>query len=123
MITSYKVRMSLFIMMVLASTTALAEEVVETVAPKQASMWTSFIPLVLIMVVFYFLLIRPQQRKVKEHQNMVASLVKGTKVMTAGGIVATVVKTEGNSNIITVEIAPDVKIQIRKDSVTEVISS
>ncbi len=81
--------------------------------------FASLVPLVLIMVIFYFLLIRPQQKKVKEHRNTVDALKKGDKVLTGGGIYATV--TDVQEDVLTVRIAEDVTIKVKKDTVAGVI--
>tara|TARA_B100001175_G_scaffold72180_1_gene59965 strand:- start:4270 stop:4557 length:288 start_codon:yes stop_codon:yes gene_type:complete len=70
-----------------------------------------FIPLILIFVIFYFFLIRPQQKKVKEHKAMVESLKRGDKVVTSGGITGTVERIIDNDKI-EVEIAENVKVEI-----------
>jgi preprotein translocase subunit YajC len=72
-----------------------------------------FIPLVLIFVIFYFFLIRPQQKKVKEHKLMVESLKRGDKVITSGGITGTVERIIDNDKV-EVEIAENVKVEIVK---------
>ena len=70
-----------------------------------------FIPLILIFVIFYFFLIRPQQKKVKEHKKMVESLKRGDKVVTSGGIVGTVERIIDNDKV-EVEISENVKVEI-----------
>ena len=70
-----------------------------------------FIPLILIFVIFYFFLIRPQQKKVKEHKAMVESLKRGDKVITSGGITGTVERLIDNDKV-EVEIAENVKVEI-----------
>ena len=70
-----------------------------------------FIPLILIFVIFYFFLIRPQQKKVKEHKLMVQNLKRGDKVITSGGIVATVERVMENDRS-EIEIAENVKVEI-----------
>ncbi len=70
-----------------------------------------FIPLILIFVIFYFFLIRPQQKKVKEHKAMVEALKRGDKVITSGGIIGTVERIIDNEKI-EVEIANNVKVEI-----------
>ena len=70
-----------------------------------------FIPLILIFVIFYFFLIRPQQKKVKEHKAMVEALKRGDKVVTSGGITGTVERIIDNDKI-EVEIAENVKVEI-----------
>ena len=72
-----------------------------------------FIPLILIFVIFYFFLIRPQQKKVKEHKAMVESLKKGDKVVTSGGITGTISRVIDNDKV-EVEIAENVKVEIVK---------
>ena len=72
-----------------------------------------FIPLILIFVIFYFFLIRPQQKKVKEHKAMVENLKRGDKVVTSGGIVGTVERIIDNDKV-EVEIAENVKVEIVK---------
>ena len=72
-----------------------------------------FIPLILIFVIFYFFLIRPQQKKVKEHKAMVEGLKRGDKVITSGGITGTVEKIIDNDKV-EVEIADNVKVEIVK---------
>ena len=72
-----------------------------------------FIPLILIFVIFYFFLIRPQQKKVKEHKAMVESLKRGVKVITSGGITGTVERLIDNDKV-EVEIADNVKVEIVK---------
>ncbi|MBT4110140.1 MAG: preprotein translocase subunit YajC [Pelagibacterales bacterium] len=79
-------------------------------------------PLVLIFAVFYFLLIRPQQKKMKEHRSMVESLSKGDKVVTAGGLLGTISKIE-DDRIASVEISENVKVQVVRSTITEVISA
>tara|TARA_B100000886_G_C20053538_1_gene338760 strand:- start:42 stop:329 length:288 start_codon:yes stop_codon:yes gene_type:complete len=70
-----------------------------------------FIPLILIFVIFYFFLIRPQQRKAKEHKKMVDELKRGDKVITSGGIIGTVDRVIDNEKI-EVQIAENVKVEI-----------
>ena len=70
-----------------------------------------FIPLILIFVIFYFFLIRPQQKKVKEHKAMVESLKRGDKVITSGGITGTVERIIDNDKI-EVEIADNVTVEV-----------
>ena len=72
-----------------------------------------FIPLILIFVIFYFFLIRPQQKKVKEHKAMVESLKRGDKVVTSGGITGRVERLIDNDKV-EVEIAENVKVEIVK---------
>ena len=70
-----------------------------------------FIPLILIFVIFYFFLIRPQQKKVKEHKAMVESLKKGDKIVTSGGITGTISRVIDNDKV-EVEIAENVTVEV-----------
>ncbi len=81
----------------------------------------SFIPLILIFGIMYFLLIRPQQKKVKEHQSVVAALRKGDLVVTGGGLQGKVTKV-GADNEIEVEIATGVKVKVVQATVQAVVS-
>ena len=74
-----------------------------------------FIPLILIFVIFYFFLIRPQQKKVKEHKAMVEGLKRGDKVITSGGISGTVERIIDNDKV-EVEIAENVRVEIVKST-------
>ena len=80
-----------------------------------------FIPLLLIFAIMYFLLIRPQQKKVKEHQAMVNALRRGDKVVTAGGMFGKVVKVHDEGEI-EVEIADGVKVRMVQSTISQVIS-
>ena len=72
-----------------------------------------FIPLILIFVIFYFFLIRPQQKKVKEHKTMVENLKRGDKVITSGGITGTIERIIDNEKV-EVQIANNVNVEIVK---------
>ena len=74
-----------------------------------------FIPLILIFIIFYFFLIRPQQKKVKEHKLMVESLKRGDKVITTGGIVGTVERVIDNEKV-EVNISENVNVEIVRSS-------
>ena len=74
-----------------------------------------FIPLILIFVIFYFFLIRPQQKKVKDHKLMVENIKRGDKVVTSGGIIATVERVMENDRA-EIVIAENVKVEIIKST-------
>ncbi|MDA7826824.1 preprotein translocase subunit YajC [Rhodobacteraceae bacterium] len=80
-----------------------------------------FIPLILIFGIMYFLLIRPQQKKMKEHQNMVSSLRRGDQVVTQGGLIGKVVKVKEN-NELEVELAEGVKVRVVQSTIAQVLS-
>ncbi len=82
-----------------------------------------FIPLILIFVIFYFFLIRPQQKKVKEHKAMVESLKKGDKVVTSGGMTGTITRVIDNDKV-EIEIAENVIVEvIRGTGIQSLINS
>ncbi|MBB4660350.1 preprotein translocase subunit YajC [Parvularcula dongshanensis] len=88
-------------------------------AAQQPNFFTSLIPFVLMAVVFYFLLIRPQQQARKKHQAMVAGVKRGDEVLTSGGILGKVVKApEGDE--CTIEIAEGVQVRVVKATLTDV---
>ena len=74
-----------------------------------------FIPLILIFVIFYFFLIRPQQKKVKEHKLMVENLKRGDKVVTSGGIVGSIERVIDNDKV-EVSISENVKVEVIKST-------
>jgi preprotein translocase subunit YajC len=86
-----------------------------------AAIVMQMLPLVLIFVVFYFLLIRPQQKKMKDHREMLGQLKRGDRVVTAGGIVATITKVKDGSDEIEAEIAPNVKVTVVRGTIGTVL--
>jgi preprotein translocase subunit YajC len=84
-----------------------------------SSMITSLMPLVLIIVIMYFLVLRPQQRKVKQHQEMIKALRRGDTVVTNGGLVGKVTKVVDDDQI-EVEIADGVRVRQMRTMVTDV---
>jgi len=83
--------------------------------------FASFIPLILMFVIFYFLLIRPQQKRNKDHRSMVATLKKGDRIITGGGIHGRI--TNVDENVLTVEIADQVKIKLNRGNVTALLQT
>ena len=82
---------------------------------------TQFLPLLLIFGVFYFLLIRPQQTRQKETKRMLSELRRGDKVVTAGGIVGVVQRVKEGSDEVEVEIAPNVRVSVIRDTIGSVV--
>ena len=80
-----------------------------------------FLPLILIFAIMYFLLIRPQQKKAKEHQAMVAGVRRGDQVITQGGLIGKVTKVKEEAEV-EVEIAEGVKVRVVKATITQVMS-
>lgn len=83
--------------------------------PSAAAGFAQLTPILLIMVVFYFLLIRPQQKKLKEHKAMVEGMKKGDKIVTAGGIIGTVIEVSDEE--VKVEIAEGTRVRIKRDTI------
>ena len=81
---------------------------------------SQFIPLILIFVIFYFFLIRPQQKRAKDHLAMVASLKRGDEVITSGGMIGTVERVLEDDRI-EVLLAENVKVQIIKSTITSLL--
>ena len=82
----------------------------------------SLVPLILIFGIMYFLLIRPQQKKLKEHQAMVAALRRGDQVVTQGGIKGKVTKVKDTENEVEVEIASGVVIKVVQSTIATVVN-
>jgi preprotein translocase subunit YajC len=80
-----------------------------------------FLPLVLIFVVFYFLLIRPQQRKARDHRMTLDALRRGDRVVTGGGIIGTVVRVDSSDEVV-VDIADGVRVRVVRSTITSVVS-
>ena len=78
------------------------------------------LPFVLIFIIFYFFLIRPQQKRVKQHKLMVESLKRGNKVLTAGGILGVVTKAIDGSETVSVEISSGVTVELARQMISEV---
>jgi preprotein translocase subunit YajC len=85
------------------------------------SAFASFIPLILIFAIMYFLLIRPQQKKLKEHKAMVEALRRGDQVLTQGGIVGKVTKVQ-EDGALEVEIAEGVKVKVMRHTIVQVMN-
>lgn len=81
----------------------------------------AFLPLILIFVIFYFLLIRPQQKRMKEHKAMLAAIRRGDRIVTNGGLIGSVVKVV-NDQELSVEVADGVRVRVMRDMVASVMS-
>ena len=81
---------------------------------------TQFIPLILIFIIFYFFLIRPQQKRVKDHRVMVESLKRGDEIITSGGIIGTVDRVMEDDRI-EVAISDNTKVQIIRSTITSLL--
>ena len=82
----------------------------------------SFVPLILIFVIFYFFLIRPQQKRAKEHKKMLEALRRGDQVVTQGGIMGKVTRVKEGEDEVEVEIADGVKVRVVRQTIASVVS-
>lgn len=90
--------------------------------PGGGDVFMQFLPLILIFVVFYFMLIRPQQKRMKEHAEMLKALKKGDKVVTGGGLVGMITKVDGDDYLM-VEIANGIEVKALRSTVTSLADS
>ncbi len=88
-------------------------------APGGGDLLSLFLPLLLIMGVFWFFIIRPQQKKIRQHQEMLKNIRRGDTVVTSGGLVGRVVKVHDDE--LTVELAEDVRVKVRRPYIAEVV--
>ncbi len=78
------------------------------------------LPIVFVMVIFYFLLIRPQQKRAKQHKEMLSAIRRGDKIITSGGLTGTIVKVVDDSETVEIEIAKDVKVHVVRAMIADV---
>jgi len=88
---------------------------------KIESTWTSFVPMILIFAVFYFFLIRPQEKRRKEQDALINSVKKGEEVVTSGGIFGKVVKVNESESTVLVEISENNTVKLAKSAIVEII--
>ena len=100
--------------LILAPGTALAAPA----QPQATDLAIQVVPLILVFLIFYFFLIRPQHKRMKEHQALVNSLKKGDRVITGGGIYGTVVEAKPDEDWIKVEIAQGVRVRIKRSTIS-----
>lgn len=101
---------------------AFAQEAAQTAA-KQSSFLASIAPLAIIFAVFYFLVLRPQSKKMQEQQQMVNALNKGDKVITNSGIHGKILKAVKDSDVLDLEIAENVVVKVNRSAVTECLTA
>jgi preprotein translocase subunit YajC len=80
---------------------------------------TMFIPIIMVFIVFYLLLIRPQQKKQKDHQALLSSLSKGDKVITNGGLYGTI--SDSKEHVVILKIAENIKVEVVKSAIATVV--
>lgn len=96
----------------------ISDALAETAATPGSSL-TSFLPLIVIFVIFYFLLIRPQMKRAKEHKNLVTGLAADDEIITSGGVLGRI--TDVKDDFVTLEIADGVRVKLQKHSVATVL--
>jgi preprotein translocase subunit YajC len=101
---------------------ALAQTANGAAAPGGLESLMQFAPLVLIFVVFYFLMIRPQQKRQKEHQALVKAAKRGDRVLTSGGIIGVITKANDADNDVEVEIAQGVKVRVMRSAISDILN-
>jgi len=110
-----KIRYSSIIASVAAAMAIITPVYAEAAPAGDGGGFASLIPLVLIMVIFYFLLIRPQQKKLKEHRNLIGQLKKGDTIITGGGLYGKV--TDVKDDTLKVDIADGVRVKVKRDTI------
>jgi len=90
-------------------------------SPTTSSLFGTFLPMLAIIPVFYFLMIRPQQKKAKDHRALISAVKRGDRIVTIGGVLGTVTKVVDN-NELQLEIADGVRIRILRSSVSDVVN-
>ena len=81
-------------------------------APEASPMWSFVVPMIFMVVIFYFLLIRPQQRKAKEHKALLENLKKGDRVITNGGLIGTIINIE--DPLVIIEVSDKVRVEVAR---------
>lgn len=97
----------------------IADAMAQDAAAAPPSVLGSFLPMILIIGVFYFFLIRPQMKRAKEHRNLVSGLSKGDEIVTNGGLLGRV--TEVGESFVTVELADNLQVKLQKHAVASVV--
>lgn len=92
----------------------------DAAAAGAAGVFVQIAPLILIFGVFYFLLIRPQQKKQREHRETIRNLKRGDRVLTAGGIIGQVTRVKDGVDEIEVEIAPNVRVNVLRQTIGDI---
>ncbi|MCQ8277945.1 preprotein translocase subunit YajC [Acetobacteraceae bacterium KSS8] len=101
---------------------AFAQDAAQNAGPLGGlGQYASMLPIVLVFAVFYFLLIRPQQQRQKQLKATLSALKRGDRVVTAGGILGTVQRVKDDSSEIEVEIAPNVRVLVLRDTISSVV--
>ncbi len=91
-------------------------------AKDSLSSLINFVPLIIIFIIFYFLIIRPQQKKMKAHEKMISSIKRGDKISTTGGIIGSVTYVDDKAMQLKLKVTENVEIKMVKSSVAEIIN-
>lgn len=105
-----------------ASETVSSAAAAVTGAQSAGSLAMTFAPLVLVFIIFYLFLVRPQQKRMQEFQKLVAGLRRGDRVVTTGGIIGTITKVETTAPEVMVEIAEGVRVRVQRGAIAEVLA-
>ncbi len=97
----------------------IASAMAQSPGAQEPSVWASLIPLILIVVIFWFLLIRPQMKRNKEHRELVAGLSVGDEVVSAGGLLGKI--THVGDSFVEVQLDDKVKVKLQRHSVAQVV--
>lgn len=97
----------------------ISDAMAQAAGAEQGNPILSFLPLIVLFIVFYFLLIRPQQKKAKQHKSLVAALKKGDEIITNGGVLAKI--TDVGENFLSCKIAENVEIKVQSHAVSTVL--
>lgn len=100
---------------------AFAADTVSATIPAMSPVASGALPMLMIVLVFYIFVIRPSQKKIKDHEGMIKALRRGDKVVTAGGVIGVISKLE-DDNVIVLEIADNVKIRVVRDTISTVMT-
>lgn len=109
-----------FFLTLLASISLTSPAFAQGVGASAPSPIASLMPLVVIFIVFYFLLIRPQRKRMQDHEQMIKAVKKGDTILSAGGIIGKIVNIQDDS-IVVVEIAPSVEVKIARSMISSVL--
>lgn len=85
--------------------------------------WVQWMPIAVMVFVFYFLIIRPQSRQRKERENLLSAIKPGDKIVTQGGLIATVIGVRPDSDVLDIKLNEETKVKIRRSGVSEVLKS
>jgi len=105
----------------LFSSAAIAADPANFSATPEPPGWINAAPIVLIVAMLYLLIIRPQQKKIKDHETMVKALRRGDKVITGGGVIGVIYKVE-DDDVLVVEVAENMRLRVMRDTISGVVT-